>query len=154
MAAASIYNSILQAIQAAVAGLTLTLGTTVLPVYLRKLPKIGEDLDAVPCVLICPSEKPEVVEDAAGEGYVYVSYGVEIILVAAGNQDFAANLDFYLSARQQIRQLLQGVFLAGVPSAFNLEMVPETPIDRGAVSANYDYSALSVRVHSSEPRGS
>lgn len=154
MPAVSIYYSILQAVQSAVAGLTLTLGATVLPVSIRKVPPPGEDLNAVPCILVCPSEKPETVEDAAGEGYVYVSYGVEIVLVAAGNQDFTTNLDFYLNARQQIRQLFQGTSLAGVASVFDLEMVPETPIDRGAVSANYDYSALSVRVKSCELRGS
>lgn len=151
MPAASIYNSILAAVQQDVAGLTLELGPTVLPVVIRKLPKAQEPLDTVPCVLICP-DAPEQVEVANFEGLVYVWYTVGVIVVAANNQDFATNLDTYLSWREQIRRLFQAPTLAGVSSVWDTEIHPEAVIDPEGVNDNYDYSGLTIRFRTVEPR--
>lgn len=153
MAAASIYYTILTSAQQAVSGLSLVLGSTPLPVLIRKLPKLGETLDSAPVVLICPTEQPEKIIDYATEGLVYVEYGVEIVIVAANNQDYLSNLDSYLNFRQQIRLLFQGTTLTGAPTVCDMDMIPEAPIDRALVAADYDYSAISVRFKSCESRG-
>jgi hypothetical protein len=151
MPAQSIYNSILTAVQQAVEGLTLELGAATLPVVIRKLPKVQEPLDTVPCVLVVPAA-PEQVEVANFEGLVYVWYTVGVVVVAANNQDFSSNLDSYLSWREQIRRLFQAPSLPGVSQVWDTEVHPEPVIDPEAVNADYDYSGLTLRFRTVEPR--
>lgn len=135
----------------AVAGLGLTFDTAPLPVLKRKLPRVSETLEMLPCLLVCPSTRPERYQPAA-EGLVFLDYAVDVSMAAPGNRDWATNLDQYLQWRQQIRGLFQGPLLAGVSAVYDTDITPGTPIDRTLVNSNYDYSTLGLLFSAIERR--
>lgn len=148
--AASVFNAVADATVQAVSSLGLQFGAASLPVLKRKLPKIGETLESLPCLIVCPST-PEKAKYLCF-GKVKVQYAFQIVMVAAGNRDFAANLGTYLDWREQVRRLLQKKgALTGVAEVFDQDAIPEVVIDRNAVNSNYDYSALGLIVTTAEP---
>lgn len=152
MSALSVYNAILDAEVKAVQGLGLAYSGVALPVLKRKLPKVGENLDTVPCVIVCPSEAPEKVVQADAEGGKFVTYGSDLVLVAANNQDQSKNLDTQLSWREQVEYLAEPQTLPPVPGVWMVQVTPGTPIDRAKVSQNYDYSPIGLQVTTREKR--
>lgn len=157
----SIYSDLLAGVNAAVVGLNLTYtpeGTTApvnANVVVRKLPRVEENLgDTLPLIAICPKDTPERIEVASAESEsgVFKWYVVEIVVIAAGNQDFVSNMPAYFSWREQIMRSFQSAKPVDVYGLYDTEMRPEVPIDRNRVNANYDYQGITVVFKCLEPR--
>ena len=151
MPAASVYYSILAAVQS----LVQKAATQFNPqpaVELRKLPKVGETLEVLPVLLVTPHPQPEKDEPADTEGRRFVDYRIQVVHVAAGNRDFQSNLDLYLNWRQAVRRLFDAPLLAGASQVYDTQVLPEVVIDRNLVNMNYDYSGLSFLFRAIEPR--
>jgi hypothetical protein len=119
-----------------------------------KVPKVQESLDTpLPVIAVSPAVERQRVEPASGEGLVFVTYPVEIAISAAGNRDFASNLDVWLNWREVIRQQFQGTTLAGVSQVIDVNTDPDPAFERGTTADNYDRSRLTVRFKTIEPRG-
>jgi hypothetical protein len=148
----SVYNSILEAVRDKLQTLTLD-GIESVDVKIRKLPKATESLDSLPCVVVAPSEEPEVVEDLSFEDDAAheVIYSVDIVCIADDDADFVTNLDRYLRWREQVRRAFQPPLLAAVASVFTTEILPFSPLDRQLLNANYAYTGIAVRFHAVEP---
>jgi hypothetical protein len=155
----SVYENILQAAAAVVSNLELTFtpangDAVIVAAAVLKMPKVQESLDTpLPVIAVSPAVERQRTEPAATEGLVFVTYPVEIAISAAGNRDFASNLDVWLNWREQIRQQFQGRTLAGVPQVIDVNTDPDPAFDRGTVPDNYDRSKLTVRFKTIEPRG-
>lgn len=148
--AASVYNSILDAVVSQVTNLGLVFNMSPLPVMKMKLPKAQETLDVLPLVAVAPGSEAERVEPAGAEGTRFLTYRVDVVVIAEGNRDLVTNLDAYLSWRQQVRGLFKGPLLAGVPQVWEVDTALLAPLDRGLVNQDYDYSGLSFRFHTVE----
>jgi hypothetical protein len=159
MPLSSVCQSILSAVAQAIDNLSLTYNppsgdlVTVTATVL-KVPKVQEALDSpLPVIAVSPAEEHVRVEPASGEGLVFVTYPVEVAISAAGNRDFASDLDVWLNWRDQIRQLFQGTRLVGVSQVIDVNTDPDPAFDRQTAVDNYDRSRLTVRVKTIEPRG-
>jgi hypothetical protein len=159
MAATSLYDSILSAVAGVINSLVLTFeppdGAPVTPeAVVLKSPKVQESLDVpLPVIAVSPAVEEQRAEPAATEGLVFVTYPVEVAIHAAGNRDFAANLDVWLNWREQIRRQFQGPSLAGVPQVIDVNTQADAAFDRNALPDNYDRSRLILRFKTVEPRG-
>lgn len=140
----AVYNDILSAVQSQILSLGLTFNAKSVPVTLRKLPAIIEEVDTVPMIAVCPKDEPEEYKRIGFEKTMQVTYQVEIVIIAPGNRDFESNLDVYLSWRESIRNLFRQPPLAGVPEVWMMMPKGEVPIDRDNVNSNYDYSGLVI----------
>lgn len=159
MPLSSVCQSILSAVAQVIDNLSLTYNpptgdpVTVTAAVL-KVPKVQETLDSpLPVIAVSPAVEHARVEPASGEGLVFVTYPIEIAISAAGNRDFATNLDVWLNWREQIRQQFQGTKLAGVSQVVDVNTDPDPAFDRQSAVDNYDRSRLTVRVKTIEPRG-
>jgi hypothetical protein len=159
MSAISVFDSILNAVANVISDLGLSFTPVdgepvIVTAVVLKQPKVQESLDPpLPVIAVSPAVERERIEPAASEGLVFVVYPVEIAISAAGNRDFAANLDVWLNWREQIRRLFQGTTLTGVPQCLDVNTDPDPAFDRTTVSNNYDRSKLTVRIKTIEPRG-
>ncbi len=159
MAVASVYDSILSATATVITDLALTFsppdGDPVTPqAVVLKAPKVQESLDtSLPVIAVSPAVEQQRVEPAATEGLVFVTYPVEVAIHAAGNRDFAANLDVWLNWREQIRRQFQGATLTSVPQVVDVNTDADPAFDRGAIPDNYDRSKLTVHFKTIEPQG-
>jgi hypothetical protein len=159
MALPSVYESILDAVASVVSNLELTFSpptgnAIIVAAVVLKVPKVQETLDTpLPVIAVSPAVERQKVEPASGEGLVFVTYPVEIAISAAGNRDFASNLDVWLNWRELIRQQFSGTSLAGVTQVIDINIDPDPAFDRGTTADNYDRSRLTVRVKTIEPRG-
>jgi hypothetical protein len=160
MALSSVYESILSAAAGVVTDLVLTFnppggGNPVTPqAVVLKAPKVQESLDTpLPVIAVSPAVEQQRTEPAATEGLVFVTYPVEIAIHAAGNRDFAADLDVWLNWREQIRRQFQGTSLAGVQQVIDVNTDADPAFDRAAIPDNYDRSKLTIRFKTIEPRG-
>lgn len=150
----SVYESILDAVATVVNNLTLTFNDQVVIATVLKVPKVQEILDTpLPVIAVSPAVERQRTEPAATEGLVFVTYPVEISISAAGNRDFASNLDVWLNWREQIRQQFQGTSLIGVPQVWDVNTDLDPAFDRQTTADNYDRSKLTVRFKTIEPRG-
>jgi hypothetical protein len=157
--ATSIYDSILEAVASVITGLNLTFtpsgdgNPVIVAAAVLKVPKVQESLDTpLPVIAVSPAVDRQRTEPAA-EGLVFCMYPVEVAISAAGNRDFASNLDIWLNWREQIRQQFQGIILVGVPQALVVRTDPDPAFDRQTAADNYDRSRLTVWVKTIEPRG-
>lgn len=146
------YTTILNAVVSQVTALGLTLGATTLPVALRKLPRAEETLDTLPLICVCPSDRPESVENFSSEDVVLVKYVVEVVSIAGGKRDLTGtNLDSYFGWREQVRRQFQGE-LNGVAAVINTTISLDSPLDRSKLNKNYDYSGMKLVFHTIESR--
>jgi hypothetical protein len=158
MPLSSVYDSILVAVAGVVNGLGLSFtnaggqSVTVAAAVLKS-PKVEEVDSPLPVIQVAPAAERQRTEPAATEGLVFVTYPVEVSLSAAGNRDFAKNLDVWLNWREQIRLKFQGTTLAGVPQVIDTNTDPDPAFDRQTVTENFDRSKLTVRFRTIEPRG-
>jgi len=144
------YDTINTEIQTTVKGLNLP-GTSAANIRYLKFPNVKPtDLGNLPIIIICPSDTPE---DYSRVGFksISVPYRTEIVIVAAGNLDFASNLDTYLKWRETIRRAFQefSVFnlSSTIPGHYDTRCrLLRPPIDRFRVLEGYDYMALEVVV--------
>lgn len=149
--AISIYNSILDSVVSQVNSLGLAIGAKNATVVKRKLPAYEESIDGpLPMIAVVPSEKPEYVKKLGFEDSKEVGYTVQVVIIAANNRDMATNLDAYLNWRKSIRDLFRSAPLSGVSQVWDMETLPDVPIDRAVVNQDYDYSSLSFLFRTAE----
>lgn len=148
MAFVSVYQDILNAVDARINSLALSHQGSLIPVKQRKLPSKEEEIDTVPLIVNCPQDRPEEIEQASFEADsgVFVTYHIETVLMFAGARDLLTNLDLVFSFREQMRRLFQGPPLLGtginLPKVWNVLPDLEYVLDRGMINQNYDYSGL------------
>lgn len=118
----------------------------------RMLPSVREEIDALPCVLVCPSEQGETPKPLSMEADAKweVPYACDVVIVAANNQDFLTHQQKYLRWREQVRQAIQPQTLAGAADVFRTEVRAWAPLDRGRLNQNYAYSGLTVVARTKE----
>lgn len=152
----SLYSTILNFIVSQVSGLGLIYQGNVVPVVVRKLPKAEEVLETplvAPVITVAPEERPEFIEPWSTENEVLVKYGVDVVLIAAGNSNFTdINMDTWFRWREEQRRLFQ----FGMQPTFSFvpfcEVTPDAPLDREKLNKNYEYSGLAFRFWVIEPR--
>ena len=147
----SVYYDILTSCQTAVQALGLT-GIANAQIVVRKLPKATDTLETLPQIAICPAEEPEQVKPFTFEGKVDVVYPVELVLIAAGNRDYSANLDAYLGHREKMRRAFQRPTLTGASTVWDTEITPDPAYDRARLNSSYEYLGMRVLFHSIEQR--
>lgn len=154
MPASSQYLSVLNNVQAQIAGLNLTFGSSSVAAQVKKvaqwLPHIS--LPSLPAIFIIPDETPESVVPWTTENEVLAKYNVGIVTIAAGDRDNTANLDLWLSWREQERKLFQWGMQAQILSCFTSEFVGEPPILKEAFLKEYDISGFGMRFWVSESK--
>lgn len=152
------YLTILQSLQARVQALGLTFNGALVSVEIQKIVQWlqGVKLPNLPIVLIGISDRPEDVKPFTTEDEVLVKYYADIVTIAAGNRDNTANMDVWLSWREQQRRLGQWGLQQGntflITSAFFGEVIPDPPILREAALKNYDVSGIGVKIWNVEQR--
>lgn len=125
-------------------------------VKVRMLPKVGEVLDPLPCVLLVPQgsakSAPLDFEGNAGR-----EYRVEICLVDGIEGDFATNQEKYQTWLEQVVNKVEkqddGMWrcdLADVPSVWGIEIDQAPTFDRSKLDENYSYQSVVVTVKSHE----
>ena len=159
MPVGSVYYSILEAVGTVITNLNLNFtppgGVIINPsVTVLKEPKFQRQIDSpMPVIMVAPSIERQVIEQASAEGYVFVTYPVEVAISAAGNRDFVTNIDIWLNWRQQIRSQFCATLLPGVSQVFLSDADPDPAWDRELIQSNYDRSSLTLRFKTIEPRG-
>ena len=155
MPQSSNYLDILSAVATAITNLALTdWNSRAVPVVVRKMSSYRAVVDAnyaPPVIYVSPGKRDRVEYPAFGDR-VWVWYPVEISTIAGGNQDLNAHIDYYFMWRQQIRRALQAPTLTGAAAVWDNNMLPDRPIDPGAISKNYDILLLTVEYRTTELR--
>ena len=148
--ATSVYWSILQSIQATVAGLALVdWSNVVVPVAIRKISKGEEALDTLPLIAVVPQDRPPKRKTLAfGAGNVAVfrtAYLVEVAFVAAGNRDFtSAHLDVYMSWHESVTNAFKTPGSIVVTSVMDVNVMPDLITDRKEMDDSYDIGGLTI----------
>jgi hypothetical protein len=124
-------------------------------IKVRMLPKVGENLDTLPCILISPYGNIDWFP-LSFEGDVNRTYYVEVSLVAANNFDFASNQEQYEGWLEQAGRLVTPPNLdattPSLPNVWRIEMVSNPTFDRGRLNQTYAYQSVLVKFDSQEPR--
>lgn len=150
MGYASVADALLNEAKAAVEAIGLSIGGTVVPVEVRKLPKAEESLDTLPLIAVCPGDQrpTERPWDTGSDGRARAlrEHPVDVVVIAASNRDPVTGLAEYQEWRQKVSKRFGAPkSLATVRELYATNVVPDVPIDRNAYSKNYDYSGLSIR---------
>jgi len=115
----------------------------------RMLPKIHEELDAVPCVIVS-TLRAEAWEPIDMEGTDDIVYFVNVTIVAANNFDFVSESGVYFTWRERIRKALEGHTLAGAPTVWQIDYAPDAVFDPAEFNNMYAYQPMVFEVHSAE----
>lgn len=146
-AAASDYLSILNAVSASINGLGLTFKGQAVTPQVKKIEQWLEGISqpALPTILIVPQPQAESVEPWQSEGLSLAKYFLTILSIAAGNRDAVANLDIWLSWRQQERRLFQWTISPQVLNVFFVEFVGDPPLLKDPLLKNFDVQGFGMR---------
>lgn len=154
----SVGDALLQEARLAVEAIGLSIGGTVLPVKVTKLPTAEEGVDTVPLVAVCPGAsppRPDQPWDTGGDdgkARMLRERTVDVVAIAPSNRDPVTGLPEYLEWAQKVsRRFGQPLSLPAVAELYETRVEPFAPIDRAAYSRNYDYSGLSLRFRTVEP---
>jgi hypothetical protein len=145
----AIYHEVLLRAQAVLQALTFDPPLTAGQILVRKLPAVRDQLDVLPCIILCTAEEGELQRPLSFR-YYDVIYAVQLTIVQKHAEDVVANHDRILRWREQLRAAFQHAALAGVPSVWATRFEPEAPLDRRKLARDYDYSSMIVRFHSQE----
>ncbi len=129
-------------------------------VKVRMMPKVGETLDVVPLVLICPAGtlRPNKTEPFGFEGAVSNTYNEVILIVAGFSGDFVTDNALVQGWHEQVVKAVTydtlGNFRVTLPNAstvywLNVNAAPS--YDRDLLNTeNYVYMAVEIEIKSSE----
>lgn len=126
-------------------------GVTGIPtVKIRKKPILLQE-DSIPLVLLTPGK--ERVEMEAFDKVVEYVYEIQISIIRAGNRIYEADVESFLTLRQDIRNALYQPGLTGANTVLDsvIETSPAFDIVSGD-SGNYDISGIVIRYKSIEER--
>lgn len=149
---ASVYESILTAAQSVLAVLPWDGGLTADAIKVRALPHVGEQLDTLPCMLLCPYGPYRAGPGGSFENTQDRVYGVEVALIAASNRDMQSGLGQYLSWHQQAVRALAATKLDGVSSVWTSTVDASPVVDRAKFNQQYGYLSLVAWFTSHDPR--
>jgi hypothetical protein len=145
----AVYYEVLLKAQAVLQAVTFDPPLADTSILVRKLPAVRDQLDVLPCLILCTAEEGETETPVASCAYDVV-YPVQVTIVQKHGEDVTANHDRVLRWREQVRKAFQPTTLAGVPSVWNTEFVSNPPLDRRKLPRDYDYSSLVILFHSQE----
>ena len=151
MPSLDVYQTILDAAEGVVSALALEEAPRVTQ---RMLPVAREEIDTLPAIFVCPSETPEEerrlsAEDDAGQEVVY---SVDVVAVAANENDYATHQRKYLRWREQLRQAFRVPRMDEAPTVYQTEIRGWAPLDRRKLNETYLYSGFTLRFFSAEAR--
>lgn len=134
----------------------LLTGLTANNIKIRMMPKVGEVVDTLPCVIVAPVQ--QIGWSPLGfEGSVDRTYGVEFAVVAASNQNYLANQELYEGWIEEISRIVLADFVTlflftnpAVPSIWNAMIDRSVTFDRGSLNINYAYQSVYASYHSQE----
>lgn len=144
----SVYYRCLSAVAARLGALGLS-GIAGASIIVRKTPW-NRNL-AVPGIFVTPSSEAHI--EPATNLRDDVSYGVQLTLVRASNQELSANLATELSWREQVSRAFRENTLAGVDEVYTVRIEPGPVIDVASFAAQYDVQTLVLRCVARETRG-
>jgi hypothetical protein len=112
----------------------------------------GVSAHILPMILVAIDDRPDEVTPWSTENEVLAKYSVAFILVGAGNRDKTANMDVWLSFREQERRLFQWGLQPTIQSCLFSEYQGDPPIMRDAALKNYDVSGFAWKFWNVEQR--
>ena len=112
----------------------------------------GVSMPVLPIILVALDDRPDEVTPWSTENEVLAKYGVAFLLIAPGNRDREANMDVWLSFREQERRLFQWGLQPTIQSCLFSEYQGDPPILRDAALKNYDVSGFAWKFWNVEPR--
>ena len=123
---------------------------------IRELPKVGEDLDRVPCVLYTPNG-PVQSDAMAFDAASLRIYTIEVSIVAGREGDFGSlqkdTQAWHESLLRAIERTSDTDFrtsLPNTPTVWSVEIESAPEFDRTKLNDNYAYLSIVVRLRSSE----
>lgn len=154
MSLSSQYLSLLQNGQSQIESLELEFNANLVNVVVLKtarwLPQIS--LPQLPIILVVGEDRIESIDPFCTQGnndtdnLVLVKYFMNVVTIAAGEQDNIANIDIWLNWREQERRLFQWGMAAQFPNCFKSEFIGDPPILKEAFLKNYDVSGFGFRL--------
>ncbi len=151
---ASVSYQIQQAVQTILRAANLS-GIDSAAIKIREMPKAGETLDPLPCVIISPygkrSDKP-----ADFEGHRDRTYKIEIALIDGTEGDYATDQELYQGWQEDAADaiVMDGDFsrntLTAVPSVWEINVEDIAEFDRSSLAVNYAYQSIVIRFESQE----
>lgn len=142
---AALYSTIIDAAVTIIQALSLS-GLSSSNVKKRALPIVGEVLDTLPCVVVCPSARNMTSVPLEAEGMREVVRWVDCVVIAAKNQDQTLP-DDVLRWVEQIHDALAPPRALGIAGIFESDVEPWVPLDRRLLNENYAYSGITVGWH-------
>ena len=139
------FSDILGAVKSALA-------TAGVPVVVRKRAVFLEG-DKLPLIVVSPGRETVSIETFGG--IVNYDYAVNVTMVQAGNRIHEPDVVAWLDLRENVRNALYRVTLAGVANVFDtmMETSPALEVVSGSVN-NYDVSGMTMTYRSLEARAS
>lgn len=132
----------------AVEDIGVSLDSSTVPVFKRKLPKVDDQVDTLPAIHIAPSERPGSDQwlDTGREGGARKlrSRWFDVALIRAGNRDPITGQDAFADAGDAIADRLGGSMPVEYPTILNTLFYPNVPYDRKAYQKNYDFRLMRI----------
>lgn len=148
-------DAILQDVQTILIAAQLA-GIPVADFKIRELPKVGDTLDLVPCVLICSCDDLGS-EPLDMEGNANRAHRVQICLVDGHEGDFATDRKKRQKWRKQALNAIEfeadgswRLSLPNVPSVWSIKPVKVKELDRAKLAQNYAFFPMVVEFQSQE----
>jgi hypothetical protein len=143
----SLQTDTLEAVKDVVDGLGLQHRGVSVPVVVRKLPAVEEQLDSVPMVCVYPERDDLEWFSFRSQVSVY-PVGVAVVRPADGNLAMESTAAAW---REDIRDAFRSPRLSGVSEVWDADVEPGEPLDERLYSKNYDYMTLLLRFKATEP---
>lgn len=154
----SVLGSLLDGAMTLVGGLPLSINAKSVTAQKRKLPGVGERLDTIPLLAVCPDPTPGgsvpfQSAGASGVPTVLVTNRILLVLIASSDRDPITGLDEYAEAAQRIARLFRhpARLAAIVPETLMVAVEEGVWIDPAAYAKGYDFLATRVTVSTVEP---
>lgn len=148
-------DAILLDVQTLVRAISLT-GIDSDDIKIREMPKAGEVLDNLPCVIINSLGDLET-ESLDMEGNASRTHGVEICLIDAHEGDYATDRKKRAKWRSEVLNKIEfntdgswRLGLANVPSVWSIQIVQTPTLDRSKLPEGYAYYSVVVNFLSQE----
>lgn len=146
-------DAILDAMVTQIQALGLT-GVDNARVVKRLLPKVTDELDVLPTVIVCSDPNRADARKRLSFREQQVTYSLLCVIIDANNDDYATKRTTYTGWRDAIVTLLETRRSLGVVAIWDERVEPEVFLNPALLNANYAYLAVGFRPTTIEPRGS
>lgn len=125
---------------------------------IRELPKVGEVLDTLPCIIYCPHTALRSSAMGFESGSVLREYVEEVVVVFGREGDFASDQQQAMKVHEQLMRAFEvdpntstfRTTLPNVPTVWSVEIESAPNFDRSKLNDNYAYLSVVVRLKSAE----